>query len=52
MKTFIFRNYMDKSYHALWKMMVTKLSFCSDYKILHFDHILVHLIDNYYFLIK
>jgi len=25
---------------------------CSDYKVPHFNHILVHLIGNYYFLIK
>ncbi|XP_056107720.1 zinc finger protein 862-like [Rhinichthys klamathensis goyatoka] len=44
MKTFIFRNYMDKSYHALWEMMVTKLPFCSDYKnILHLVHIMLVL---------
>ncbi|ROI15239.1 Zinc finger protein 862 [Anabarilius grahami] len=38
------RNYMDKSYHALWGMMVTKLPFCSDYKnILHLVHIMLVL---------
>ncbi|TNN77435.1 hypothetical protein EYF80_012249 [Liparis tanakae] len=33
MKMFIATNYMDKSYHALWGMMLTKMPFCSDYKL-------------------
>lgn len=33
MKIFIVTNYMDKSYHALWGMMLTKMPFCSDYKV-------------------
>ncbi|XP_008281423.1 uncharacterized protein LOC103358295 [Stegastes partitus] len=44
MKIFIVSNYMDKSYHALWGMMLTKMPFCSDYKnILHLVHIMLAL---------
>ncbi|XP_056267915.1 zinc finger protein 862-like isoform X2 [Pseudoliparis swirei] len=44
MKMFIVTNYMDKSYHALWGMMLTKMPFCSDYKnILHLVHMMLAL---------
>ncbi|KAL7381991.1 hypothetical protein ABVT39_014679 [Epinephelus coioides] len=32
MKMFIASNYMDKSYHSLWEMMLTKEPYISDYK--------------------